>query len=270
MRKTVLLTALAVGLMGVANAAITYNFNDDASGYAGADVSGFAGTASLITLVDGNAPVDLSSVNVAPGNTGSGTLTDGTETFAALAPGASTDLGVTGDPTATDGSGYLAFTLTPGAGGNLDFSGMFYQALVASYTTVDAGNQDSRFALWYSVDGGAFAQIGSTLNLNGDGDANAGTELYQDLEGDNVVTFDIGDEIGGLYTWDNLDISLDSLGTLGVDESIEFRLAINNQLINGFRFGTVVDDINVVPEPATIGLLGLGALISILVRRVRA
>jgi len=259
MKKRVAL--LAIGLVGFAHASsITYNFNNDASGYAGADVSGFVGTASDITLVDGNSPVDLTNPAINTGNAASGTITDGTATFVALSPGKSTDLGVVGDPTATNGSGYLSFTLTPNAGQSLDFTGQSYQASVANYTTVDTGNQDSRFSLWYSIAGGAFVQAGTTLNLNGDGDANAGSQAYQNLNGTQLITFDQGPETGGLYTWGALDISLDALGTLAADENIEFRLAVNNQLINGFRFGTVVEDISVIPEPATLGLVAaLGA-----------
>ncbi len=248
MRKWV--SFLIFGMVVTANAAVvTYNFNDDASGYAGADINGFVGTASDIMLVDGNGTADLTSLNTPAGNTGSGTLTDGANTFAGMSPGASTDLGGAGDPTATDGSGYLTFILTPDSGESLDFTGMSYQASIASYTTVDNGAQETRAALWYSVDGGAFTQIGSTLTLMGNGDANAGTELYQDLEGDNVVVYDLTVETGGLYTWENLDISLDGLGILATDASIEFRLAVNNDLINGFRFGTVVEDITLNPSP---------------------
>ena len=246
MRKIIGL--LTLGMIVASQAAVvTYNFNNDTSGYAGADLNGFAGTASDIVLIDGNAPVDLAATSINVGNTASGTITDGTDTFVAMSPGASTDIGVVGDPTATNGSGYLGFTLTPNAGESLDFSGYSYQAQVGSYTTVDTGNQDSRFALWYSIAGGEFIQVGSTFNLNGGGDANAGTQVYQDLSGTQLVTFDQGTETGGLYTWAALDISLDTLGTLATDENIEFRLAVNNQLINGFRFGTVVEDITLNP-----------------------
>ncbi len=250
MRRIRLILALGIVAASTHAAVVTYNFNDDASGYAGADTAGFSGTASDITLVDGNGTADLTNTGINSGNTASGTITDGTDTFAAMAPGASSDLDTDGDPDTADGSGYLGFTLTPEAGESLDFSELSYQASIASYTTVDAGAQETRAALWYSVDGGAFTQIGSTLILLGNADADAGTEVYQNLSGTQLVTYDIGAESGGLYTWDSLDISLGSLGVLAADESIEFRLAVNNSLINGFRFGTVVEDIVLSLPPA--------------------
>ena len=208
--KTIITMAI-VGMVAATQAAtVIYNFNNDASGYAGADVTDFSGTASDIILVDGNGTADLTSLNTPAGNTGSGTLTDGTDTFAGMSPGASTDLGVTGDPTATDGSGYLAFTLTPNSGESLDFTGMSYQATVASFTTVNNGDQETRAALWYSIDGSAFAQIGSTLTIMGNPDT-LGTERYTDLQNDTVVTYDGGT---GTYTRDNLDISLNYFGSL--------------------------------------------------------
>jgi len=267
MKKNILATTLLMGAISAQAAIVTYDFNDDASGYAGADLNGFTGTASDIALVDGNAPVDLTATSLSTGNAASGTITDGQNTFVAMSPGATTDLDSVGDPTAINGSGYLSFTLTPNAGESLAFSGYSYQAQVGSYTTVDGGKQKSRFALWYSVAGGAFVQAGSTLNLNGNGDGNNGTEVYQDLSGKQLITYDQGPETGGLYTWDTFNASLDAIGSLGVDESIEFRFAVNNSLINGFRFGTVVEDIEVIPEPATLGMIAATGLGIVFIRR---
>lgn len=58
-----------------------------------------------------------------------------------------------------------------------------------------------------------------------------------------------------------------NLGTAGTYDYLMVRV--------GFRTGDLTDQIEVtnvdiVPEPATVGMLGLGALVSLLVRRIRA
>ncbi|MEI8206456.1 MAG: PEP-CTERM sorting domain-containing protein, partial [Kiritimatiellales bacterium] len=39
--------------------------------------------------------------------------------------------------------------------------------------------------------------------------------------------------------------------------------------LDEFRFGTTLQDVTSIPEPATIGMLGLGGILVMLLRRIR-
>lgn len=76
---------------------------------------------------------------------------------------------------------------------------------------------------------------------------------------------------GGTANYEDFDISLAGLAdyTLAANESATFRLTLSGSTGSSY---TYIDNVGimgtVIPEPATIGMLGLGALVAICIRRV--
>ena len=87
---------------------------------------------------------------------------------------------------------------------------------------------------------------------------NDGATIVFDTAG---YTVNVGDSFQVLNSWTRRDGTLGNLVFEGTNLGGGKSLDTSNFLSNGF--------VTVIPEPATIGMLGLGALVTILIRRVR-
>lgn len=100
--------------------------------------------------------------------------------------------------------------------------------------------------IFSAADGGGFDDAnfiveGTTINLDSDGNNEAGPATAVDMQWTNITLTD------GIL---NLSIA-----------------GINGERLPGIN---AIQVEGVVPEPATVGMLGLGALVSLLIRRIRA
>lgn len=162
---------------------------------------------------------------------------------------------------------YLSFTLTPGAGNTLSFTAgdtITFDLQVFHSANPGGDPTDTTFtaALFTSVDGFA-----STASQVGDSQS--------------ISVVDLAENASSGY--EAKSISLSSLGSTGIDTSVEFRLYFvsenpstgePNQIFSSRRFldidNIVVNGAVAIPEPASFGMLlgGLG-LLAIVRRRRR-
>lgn len=104
-------------------------------------------------------------------------------------------------------------------------------------------------------------------------DGSAGTWRKVGLQNNNLFN--------GGWTQIGSTLNVDISGGVGSYQTANIDLSGNTDLIYGIRIGLsstsdgtfedtfVMDNVSIVPEPATVGMLGLGALISLLIRRIR-
>ncbi len=264
MKKRVFITALVIGLIGVTNAAVvTYDFNSGlGDSTSGSDLT--AGTVSYAVGTQSSGAPD-SSERAWDQTSASGNYL---LNFGQRGLGNS---GVNDTNLTTTAAATLQFTLTPNSGEALDFSASTLDFLQSAYA--DTGNIDFGYKIWADT-GGGFVAVG-VLQTMGSFAFTSGTEgrLLQTDEVTDLPFFLLTD--GTIQSQDTIfSFDLSSLGALAADESVTFAVAMSTDRNNQFNFGSGIDDLVInnitVPEPATIGLLGFGALISMLVRRVRA
>ncbi len=175
-------------------------------------------------------------------------------------------------------SSFFEFSLTASAGQQLDLSAASVSADFAAYQDVA-----STYIVYYRVytstssDPMTWTQQGSRRELNFDATGTEGSAYntgFSDSDTDAAVTgYSLlpGDTRELSF---NRSMDLSGLGTLADGEDLNVRLMVADTRLNNASFYSRVDniqlnDFNVVPEPATIGLLGLGALVSVLMRRTR-
>lgn len=145
-----------------------------------------------------------------------------------------------GTPSSTDN--YFVFTVDAEPGFLLNLEELRYDFWVSPTTSATTSADVEAFV---SVDGGSFVSFGSITAIDNDGDANVAAP---------VATA-------------NLDLS-----SITGAESVEVRIGVgysqgNSAGISGFAQGIQLEG-SVVPEPASIALLGLGGLM--MLRRRRA
>lgn len=185
-----------------------------------------------------------------------------TKTTTAFSTDGSTTNGL-GNTTAAGGSGTLgSMTVTRAGAGNYGF---FYSAgeqdnagFLAALGTVNtgagytaSGNKTIEMD-FVPAAGGTYFGLGIVLNYN----SNFGQ------------FFAVGSPVDhGTYMTQDIDISINATGS---SNYFQFGLIWNSDAPSGSSF--IVDNIRVVPEPASLGLLGLGAcgLIGMAIRRRRS
>jgi len=89
------------------------------------------------------------------------------------------------------------------------------------------------------------------------------------------ATVDTGSTATKLADWRRHNVDSADY-TADIDIAVDFGTGYDSYYIGFSTFNmnagdsVTVTDINIVPEPATVGMLGLGALVAMLVRRIRA
>ena len=140
---------------------------------------------------------------------------------------------------------YMTFTIIADEAGTLNVSGFSLASTIASLT-------NNRPAEFFNVL--AQANGGSTW-----GAANA-------LTSDQETTV-----VQGLSDWDDTFIDLSGNASLQGIDSVEFRIYMwggnGTAASSRVNFDQIVVEGSVIPEPATIGLLGLGAVALLALRR---
>jgi len=264
LKNYLIISASVAALSASANAAtVTYNFDSGlGDSTAGSDL-----TAGAISYAVGTnkstATVAISSERAWDQTTTSG---DYLLTFGQRGVG---NHGLADANLTTTAAATVQFTLTPNSGGSLDFSSSsldFNQSIYA-----DTGSVDMAYKVWADT-GSGFVAVGS-LQTMGLFSYVAGTEnrLLQTDETTDLPGFSLVDgTIQSQHTAFNFDLS--SLGALAVDQDVTFAVAISSNRNNQNNFGSGIDDltvnnITVVPEPASAALLGLGGIALILRRR---
>lgn len=145
-------------------------------------------------------------------------------------------------PNTADFSTYFTFTVTPGSGFGLNLSTLTFDSICNGTSTT---NGNASFFVRSSVD--AFASnIGLTFTETYiKSGTSTGTQRSVDLSGATFQNLATATEFR-IYVYDNIASSV------AYDR-------IDNVVLNG--------DVSVIPEPATVGMMGLGALVAMLIRR---
>lgn len=162
------------------------------------------------------------------------------------------DAAVTSLAAAITASDYFSFTITPDAGKSVNYSSLFLRYSIGA----NVRPAQSQFTLLSSKTGFTAADgLASFLSFE---------MLGATASGFGTGTFDLSG-VTGLQ---------------GVSEAVEFRIYVHSvqgsmtRVAIGQLYGTNgTDDLvlsgTVIPEPATVGMLSLGALVACLVRRLK-
>ncbi len=273
MKKRILTIALvAIGMVaGVQAALVNYTF--DQANVMNAQMTGTAGmSASAIAYTQGTTSGTGDSAVSYESNVAGDNL------FALC----SRDLGVDpGSSFAYDANqSRFQFTLTPDAGNALDFSSAVLSLDMIGISDNTATTYDIYARYFYSVNGGAWVSSttvrrGLDADLAGSGvvDHAADTTLFNNSTDAALAGYAL--DSGASVFESKEGWQLNTLGQLNADDSIEFAVFMFDTRAANANFYAGADDIQVqgfnvvVPEPATIGLLGIGALVSVMVRRAR-
>ncbi len=142
--------------------------------------------------------------------------------------------------------------------------------------------QNYQLEFWYQVNGDLDNSDNVlSFTVGEDNGANSGTtawdrnntnQRWQPKSGA-VSTADVlgetRDITGGTIGWTK--VTSGNFQIDAGDEHIFVGLYIDNVRTDGSNEGFVgFDSVSIVPEPATVGMLGLGALVALLIRRIRA
>ena len=257
---TVALIALA-GAMTTESALVTYNFNsglDDST--SGSDLT--AGTVSYAvgTQSSGN-PQSSERAWDQTSPSGNYLLNFGQR---GLGNSGTDDAALT-----MTGAATLRFTLTPNSGESLDLSlsSLSFDQLIYA----DSGNVNFGYKIWADT-GSGFAAV-DTLQTAGltyaDGTEN---KLLKTDQTSNLPGFDL--TAGSIQSKDSaFSFDISSIGPLAVDQSVTLAIAMSANRNNHLNFGNGIDnlvvDSVVIPEPATLGLIGMAGVGLFMVRRKR-
>ena len=144
--------------------------------------------------------------------------------------------------TPTNTQDYFVFTVTADTGKTLDLTNIEFDLITRANRT-SAWGHTATAQLFVAVDGGAFTSIGSSVSSTAPDQSNVWSPV----------------------TTANIDLS-----TVTGASSVEFRVGLgdnkNDSGAAAFVQGIQLNG-TVIPEPATIGMLGLGALLTLVVRR---
>jgi hypothetical protein len=249
--KKILGIVMGLGLACVANADIIagYDFGD------GTATTAVTTEATGVTATDVTASgADWETLTVIGDNTGE--AASGT-TFGSTAGGAlstlSTGLRTTSWDAAMTASDYASFSVnTDSTDDRLNLSGLSVDTSIAGVNAAES------FQIWYLAD------------ATGSEDADYWIANATALTLDDDSTY-VSTGTQSLGEWDSLFVDLSGITALQDVDSAEFRIVYRGGSSQSASSRTNIDNLvlegTVIPEPATIGLLGLGTAALLVFRR---
>ncbi len=263
-KTTLLITAsLSFSAIGLQAASVLYDFNQNGEGsstnssISGQEV-GFHNGSSVASNAAQNGTIAHSSTAAAGENmffisarsSGNHTPTDGIPS-----PGTES---------------YLSFTLNSSESGQLDFSNATFSFDATAYNDTNNSSFTLSYQL-YADTGNGFVSIGDILTLNGDTAAASDSQTLTNTDGSALNGWSLADGTVRTNTESFVDIDLSALGLISGDE-ITFAIAFSGTRNNHSDYASSIDNvnisgINVIPEPTSSALLGLGGIALLLRKR---